>query len=359
MAFIPNGNCPEHTYNLWRGFGVAPAPSAVGPILDYLLKVVCQNDATNYQYLVNWLASGIQHPERQGEVAVVLRGLKGVGKSTLGRLMLKIFGQHGMQITNSKHLVGNFNSHLRNTAFLFADEAFFAGDRTGENVLKGLVTEPHIVIEKKGVDAVVARNRLKILMCSNSEWVVPATSDERRFFILDVSDEQRGRVTYWQQLNNAVDNGGAAGFLHHLQQTDISKFNVRVVPNTSGLDSQKLQSLGVIESVVYSALYQGTLGFQEWTPKSSCNITSRSLTDLVNSHCKDNFRHRYDTQNPAVVGKKIKQLVGAERRLARTGSGREWVYELPNLVEARQTFCQQIGLLNEPWGDELISEEGD
>jgi hypothetical protein len=357
MAFIPNGNCPEHTYNLWRGFGVAPAPSAVGPILDYLIKVVCQNDATNYQYLVNWLASGIQHPERQGEVAVVLRGLKGVGKSTLGRLMLKIYGQHGMQITNSKHLVGNFNSHLRNTAFLFADEAFFAGDRIGENVLKGLVTEPHIVIEKKGIDAVVARNRLKILMCSNSEWVVPATSDERRFFILDVSDEQRGQVTYWQQLNNAVDNGGAAGFLHHLQQIDISKFNVRVVPNTSGLDSQKLQSLGVIESIMYNALYQGTLGFHEWTTESTLEVSSQALMDVVTTHCKDNFRFRFDTPNQAVVGKKIKQLVGAERRQTRTGLSRQWVYAIPNLHDARQSFCQQIGLLTDPWGDQLINKE--
>ena len=37
-------------------------------------------------------------------------------------------GQHALKISNAKHLVGNFNSHLRDCVFLFADEAFFAGD---------------------------------------------------------------------------------------------------------------------------------------------------------------------------------------------------------------------------------------
>jgi hypothetical protein len=357
MVFIPGGNCPEDTYNLWRGFGVVPAPNAVGPILDYLHKVICQSDQANYQYLLNWLAYGVQKPERQGEVAVVLRGLKGVGKSTLGRLMLKIFGTHGMQITNSKHLVGNFNGHLRHRAFLFADEAFFAGDRSGESVLKGLVTEEYITIEKKGIDQITARNRLKILMCSNSEWVVPASADERRFFILDVSDEQKGQIAYWQQLNNAVNNGGAAGFLHHLQQIDLSKFDVRAAPNTAGLDSQKLQSLSVIESVMYNALYQGTLGIHEWKTDSTLEVSSQALMDMVTTHCKDNYRFRFDTPNQAVVGKKIKQLVGAERRQTRTGSSRQWVYAIPNLHDARQSFCQQIGLLTDPWGDQLINKE--
>ena len=355
MAFIPSGNCPDHTYNLWRGFGIAPIPSDVDPILDYLLKVVAQNDATNYQYLINWLAVGVQYPARQGEVAVVLRGSKGIGKSTLGRLMLKIYGQHGMQITNSRHLVGNFNGHLQKTAFLFADEAFFAGDRIGENVLKGLVTERNITVEKKGVDAVTARNRLKILMCSNSDWVVPATADERRFFILDVSDERRGEVAYWQQLNHIIDNGGAAGFLHYLQQIDLSKFDVRKVPNTVGLDSQKLQSLGAIESAIYDALYQGSLGHREWQSDSTLEITSHELMELVNAYCRDRYRFRFDTPNQAVIGRKIKQLVGAERRQTRTWSGRAWGYKLPTLVEARKTFCQYMGLLDEPWGDEPIS----
>ncbi len=358
MVFIPGGQCPDQTYNLWRGFGVNPAPGSIEPILSYLEALVCKNDRINYQYLLNWLAYGVQNPERQGEVAVVLRGLKGVGKSTLGRLMLLIYGRHGMQITNSKHLVGNFNGHLRTTAFLFADEAFFAGDRVGENVLKGLVTEPHVVIEKKGIDPLVARNQLKILMCSNNEWVVPASADERRFFILDVSDEKKGQLDYWKKLNTVVENGGAAAFLYHLQQIDLSQFDVRAVPNTVGLDSQKLQSLGVVESVVYDWLYHGRAGCEDWKTDANFYISCRTLTEAMITHCKDNFRHRFDTPSPEIIGKKLKLLVRARRQQKREGHDRGYIYVMPNLDEARKLFCQHIGLLDEPWGaDDLPIED--
>lgn len=263
-----------------------------------------------------------------------------------------------MQITNSKHLVGNFNGHLRTTAFLFADEAFFAGDRVGENVLKGLVTEPHVVIEKKGIDSLVARNRLKILMCSNNEWVVPASADERRFFILDVSDEKKGQLDYWKQLNTFVGNGGAAAFLYHLQQIDLSQFDVRAVPNTVGLDSQKLQSLGVVESVIYDWLYHGRAGYQDWATNANCTIPCRTLTEAMIAHCKDNLRHRFDTPTPEIIGKKLRLLVGAKRQQKREGHDRGYIYVMPNLDEARKLFCQHIGLLDAPWGvDDLPTED--
>ena len=53
---------------------------------------------------------------------------------------------------NAKHLVGHFNAHLQHCSVLFADEAFFAGDRSHESVLKGLITEETLLIEPKGVD---------------------------------------------------------------------------------------------------------------------------------------------------------------------------------------------------------------
>jgi hypothetical protein len=71
---------------------------------------------------------------------------------------------------------------------LFADEAFWAGDKKGESVLKGLITERTLVIEQKGIDAVQWPNRLKVMMAANAAWVVPASYHERRFAVFDVSN---------------------------------------------------------------------------------------------------------------------------------------------------------------------------
>jgi len=44
-----------------------------------------------------------------------------------GNIMMRIFGQHGLQIFSSEHLCGKHNSHLPNKLFLFSDEAVDIG----------------------------------------------------------------------------------------------------------------------------------------------------------------------------------------------------------------------------------------
>jgi hypothetical protein len=357
FAFIPKGNCPNSTYNLWRGFGVESMQGDVKPILDYVKEVLCKNDETNYAYFINWLAYGVQNPDRQGEVAVVMRGLKGTGKSTLGRLMVKIYGRHGMQVTNSKHLVGNFNAHLQGKVFLFADEAFFAGNRQDEDVLKGLVTEQNVTIEKKGVDAVTGRNRLQILMSSNHEWVVPASSDERRYFILDVSEERIGDKPYWEQLNRCVSDGGTEALLHYLQSLDITKFDVRTVPNTIGLDMQKMQGLDAVQSVVFQWLSIGKVNGWEWKSEEGIEVSTEEIFNAIKNFCKDSPRHRYGTPPIETIGRQLKRLIGAVKGRKRDGKDLTNVYKFPSLNDARASFTAHMKLTNNIWIEEDLVDQ--
>jgi hypothetical protein len=60
----------------------------------------------------------------------------------LGAIYGGLFGRHALTISNQKHLVGNFNAHLMDKAVLFVDEAYWAGDKSGEGVLKNTITQP-------------------------------------------------------------------------------------------------------------------------------------------------------------------------------------------------------------------------
>ena len=358
FVFLPKGNCPDSTYNLWQGFGVEPVQRDATPIQDYVKEVLCKNDHMNFTYLINWLAYGVQNADRQGEVAVVMRGLKGTGKSTLGRLMVKIYGRHGMQVTNSKHLVGNFNAHLQGKVFLFADEAFFAGNRQDEDVLKGLVTEQYVTIERKGVDAVTGRNRLQILMSSNHEWVVPASSDERRYFILDVSEERIGDKAYWEHLNKCIANKGAEAFLHYLQGLDITGFDVRTVPNTIGLDMQKMQGLDAVQGMVFQWLSFGKVNGWVWKSGEEIEVSTEGVFNAAKEFCKDSPRHRYDIPSPETIGRKLKRLIGADKRRKRDGKDLTYVYRLPSLDDARAIFSANMKLTNNIWTEEELAGKG-
>jgi hypothetical protein len=121
IALIPNDHCPADVYNLWRGFGVEPRAGSWNTIETHLHDVICSGREDHFRWLIGWLAYCVQLPGKQAEVAVVLRGLKGTGKGMVGQMLIRLFQDHALHITHSKHLVGNFNAHLVDALFLFLD----------------------------------------------------------------------------------------------------------------------------------------------------------------------------------------------------------------------------------------------
>ena len=177
-----------------------------------------------------------------------MRGGEGTGKGTLARALKRILGQHALAISNAKHLTGNFNAHLRDAVFLFADEAFFAGDRQHVGVLKSIITEEYLTVEAKYQNAVQAPNYLHVMMASNEDWVVPASLEARRFFCLEVADAHRNDHAWFAAIWKQMEAGGYAAMLHDLLRYDLTTFNVRAVPDTEALQRQKKLTLPVAES---------------------------------------------------------------------------------------------------------------
>lgn len=259
MVFAPGREVPE-AYNLWQGFACDARPGdAHQPFLDHLRDNVCQGDEEHYTYLISWMARAVQKPGEQGHVAVVLRGGRGTGKGTVAQIFGSLWGRHFLHISSAKHLVGQFNAHLRDCVVLFADEAFYAGDKQHESTLKTLVTEDTLIVEGKGVDAEVAPNYVHLIMASNDEWVVPAGPDERRYFILDVGEAKKQDKAYFRALHKAMNEGGREALLHFLMTLDLSDFEVREVPQTDALRDQKEESLPPLDAWWLDVLQSGII----------------------------------------------------------------------------------------------------
>jgi len=178
----------------------------------------------------------------------------------------RLFGRHFLQISNPSHLVGNFNAHLRDVVVLFADEAFYAGDKKHESILKTLITEETIQIEAKGVDVETSANFVHLLMASNDMHVVRATGDERRFFVLDVGTGQQKNSSYFAAISSDLSSGGYENLLHFLLRYDLSNFDVREVPQTMALLDQQQSTLESAERLVFEMLDRAELPFvTEWT----------------------------------------------------------------------------------------------
>lgn len=250
---------PGNILNLWEGMAIEPKPGSWPLMRQHITDILAAGDPASAAYILKFAAWCVQNPGRPAEAALVFQGDKGTGKGTFARALRDIFGQHGMQVFSSKHLIGQFNAHLRNCLLLFADEAFWAGDKQGESTLKGLITEPTLVIEQKGVDASQWKNRLKVIMAANADWVVPAGPMERRYAVFKVSPDRIGDHAYFDRLNAELEAGGLAAMLHDLQVLPLGKWHPRHIVKTDALREQKIRSMAPLQEWFEGLLQEGQI----------------------------------------------------------------------------------------------------
>lgn len=308
IVFSPGVDVSE-SYNLWRGFGCEAIQGKCDLFLNHIRKVVCSGNEEHYNYLVGWMASAVQIPNRPAGTAVILKGDQGTGKGVFVKAFGSLFGRHFMQVADPKHLVGNFNSHLRDCVVLFADEAFFAGDKKHENILKMLVTEETLTIEAKGIDAESAQNCVHLLMASNDHWVVPAGVGDRRFFVLHVSNCHKEDVKYFGDMDAEWKNGGQEALLYYLMTYDLKGFEIRKMPKTEELQQQKVFSLATEETWLREKLADGRL-----LPEQGSWVREIPEGDLFYDYqafCRQSnaYRRANKTALRSILGKYIPNIV--------------------------------------------------
>ena len=97
------------------------------------------------------------------------------------------------------------------------------------------------------------------MVTSNSEWIVPATEDERRFFVLEVGDAKQQDTTYFAAIDKQMENGGAEAMLYDLLNYDYGGVDLRNPPKTQWLAEQVEQGLDDKESWLLEILRSGQI----------------------------------------------------------------------------------------------------
>jgi hypothetical protein len=359
VVFLPGREARSDQLNLWEGWAIEPKRGSWVLLERHIRDVICAGNALHAEWLLNWIAHMIQKPWERPESAVVLRGGEGSGKGTLARALARIAGAHGLHITSPGHLVGRFNAHLRSCLFLFCDEAFFAGDRATEGVLKGLISEPVLMLEQKGVDAIQAPNRLHALLATNNAWAVPAGRDARRFFVLDVADHVARDTGYFGALNREMDGGGLAAFLYDMLRRDLTGFDARNPPQTEALQDQKMASLRGVDGWWLSTLaaaeeVEPDLGanLREWSADAAKRAVPKSEVygDYVR-YVASAGRREFRPDPETLFWRRLKTMCPAlEEKRPGTGPNRQRVVFLPPLVDARAAFERHMGGAPIAWG---------
>ena len=364
IDYVP-GKDTEHlkVYNIWTGFSVEPLEGSCEKFLDHIRQIVSSDNDEIYNYILNWMADAVQNLRSRPGVSIVMTGRQGVGKGIFASNFGQLFGEHFLHIGRANALVGNFNSELMGKSLVFADEAFWGGDKQIAGILKSMITENELRIEFKGKEPVYVRNHIRIIAASNNDRVVPAEMGERRFFVVDVSSEKKQDFKYFQTIQKEMDDGGRGALLKFLLERDISSVDIREFPKTTALVNQKIYNLSSVDTFLYEFLDCGDLdvfvkgltsinqrdddyfrnNFNKLTSDSwPTSLPSQFFFKIYLWWAKE-MNERHAIKSVQSFGQKIKAGINVECK--RVKHKDQWVrgYEFLPLEETRESFEGHLG----------------
>lgn len=322
MLFAPDRDIHSDELNTWRGYAYKEIKGTKHHVfLKHIKEILCADIdaisiARNYEYMLNWMAWAIQNPGRPAEVALVIKGNKGTGKTIWGTLFGALFGESYHVCDAPKQLVGDFNSHLEQAVFVVADEAFFAGDKRHSARLKNLITGQTIQIESKGYNVRSCRNNMHIAIISNEEWVVEVSEIERRFFVLTTSDEKINNNAYFTSIAESMENGGFENLLYFLKNRDLTGWHPRQLPVTK-TQKDRMREQQEFSEDSFITWFKYHLDEFDNEPKGSPKfIEWVSLGDLFNSYAA--YSQRAKIKHPLaynVFGRKLKKIAEMKNKI--------------------------------------------
>jgi hypothetical protein len=279
VTFAPNQDV-QGAFNVWRGFSVEPMAGDCSLYLAHVHDHICGGDEKVYAYVLDWMANGMQRPDKPGRTAISLRGDPGAGKGVFVLGYGQIFGRHFLQVTQPDHLTGKFNAHEGEAVLVYADEVAFSGDPKAARVFKTKISEETKLLERKGFDAIEVDNYARYIFSTNEGHPLQIEHNDRRYLALKVltnplwatePDKQRAadlRHEYFQPIVDQMDRAGRAALLRMLLDRDISKFNPEAFPRTAEIGVQKLLSAPAGDKIIIDfardGLLPGALAKRPW-----------------------------------------------------------------------------------------------
>ena len=259
--------------NMFSGFSCAPSDageSACDLFLAHVHDNISGGDKKLFNYIMDWMASGVQYPENPGRSSLSLRGDPGCGKGVFALGYGSLYGRHFLHATQREHVVGKFNSHQAESCLIFVDEALYSQIKGDAQILKTLTTETTKLLERKGIDAVQVDNYARLIFATNDPHPIMIEYNDRRYVAIYVRthpdwaglpDEEAApiRKAYFQPILDQMNNGGREALLGLLLNRDINKFNAEAIPATKEREWQKLLSAPASDKIVIEFAQNGRL----------------------------------------------------------------------------------------------------
>lgn len=256
IGVYPEGlTCPPNVFNMWRKFPMEfvteyeHKEDELNLILNHI-KILSGNNEEVYQYFIKWIAQMIQYPAIK-TICPTLISKQGAGKGTLMKLFSAMLGSAKVfeTTTPSRDVWGDFNGRMCNTFLINLNELSKKETVECEGKIKGLITDPKLTINNKGVNQYDIMSFHRFLITTNNSEPINTSHDDRRNLIIRSSDEKCNDKEYFKQLHSILEDVNVVKTCYEYFKSipDMDKFNTLPIPQTNHQTNLKKLSENPIE----------------------------------------------------------------------------------------------------------------
>jgi hypothetical protein len=280
--------CPSNIFNTWRPFAMElvkeyePNMEAL-QMMRYHIKVLCNNNEYTSNYMESWIAQMVQYPAIKSNCPTII-SKQGAGKGTLLKLISAMIGddKYFETTTPSRDVWGDFNGRMANTFLVNLDELSRKESVECEGKIKGLITNPKMTINEKGVKQYGIISYHRFIGTTNHEDPLKIENDDRRNWIVRASDELIGNTEYFNKINEYLKdiNVIKTCFEYFKSIPDMQNFNKLKMPISEYQQDMKDANISPIENWIKSF----TL---EHYYEDNVELIGKKQFDLFNEWCKN------------------------------------------------------------------------
>ncbi|EJG0740990.1 PriCT-2 domain-containing protein [Cronobacter sakazakii] len=237
----------------------------VTPFLQHIEKLLPVE--ADRDILLNWMAYKVQHPGECMRWAPVLVGAPGNGKTTVADVMRYAIGDKYVSVVQSSDVDNKFNGWAYEKCLAVINDFKVGDKRDVMEVLKPMITDKRIPVQKKGTDTVTSSNHLGFIITSNHRDAVVKTSDDRRYAVFFTAQNNESDIMrdgmddgYFVQLNDWLDSNGYSAVAEYLSQRHVARHPNRA-PETSSMSEAIRESMTPTQSAILEAVEDGRPGF--------------------------------------------------------------------------------------------------
>jgi hypothetical protein len=355
LVFQPGRVVDKNYFNTFTGWACVPRPGDCSLFLAHLREVICGRDEGLFQYVLQWLAHLVQFPGKLIGTALAMGSEPGAGKGSVYYYLREFLGRYAVRLDGSELIQNPFNDFLASRLLVFGDETLWHGDKRTLNRVKGYITEPTLVVNKKHVPVFEIENFARFIFSTNDALSAPLELKDRRYVPLPTLPLHIGDARYWEALYAERQAGGGAALLHHLLHEVRIERNLRTAPETAARAEQRLLNLEPVGEWWREMLMSEAHESRERNSSDRPRVTLRfgdvvRTADLHWLFVEWTQRTRKHAMSIDALGRRLRDYITLTTRESRKGeldprpgeSPRVKVYELPALVDARAQFERAV-----------------